>query len=194
MAADAGTSALWADFRFSPLSLAGVWLIDTVPKVDSRGHFERTFCADIFRLQGLETSFVQRSNSFNAKRATLRGLHFQRAPAAETKLVRCTRGAICDVVVDIRPGSKTFGKHLKIEMRSEKTQILYVPEGFAHGFLTLVDSTEVYYEITPTFQPSHAAGVRWNDPGLAIDWPLVPQIISERDRMLPALADFSQSR
>src|SRR5262245_18865443 len=122
MAADTAPSALSADFRFSPLSLAGVWLIDSVPKVDSRGHFERTFCADTFRRQGLETSFVQRSNSFNARRATLRGLHFQRAPGEETKLVRCIRGAIFDVVLDIRPDSDTFGKHLTLELRSDKTQ------------------------------------------------------------------------
>jgi len=182
-------------FRFTPLAIKGAWLIEPTPMRDDRGHFLRTFCADEFAKVGLETDFVQRSASFNARRGTLRGLHFQAGAHAETKIVRCVRGAVFDVLVDLRPDEPTFGKFFHAELRPDRATMLYIPKGCAHGFLTLENASEVYYEITPAYRPQASAGVFWNDPALAIPWPFPPVMISAKDQMLPTAATyFSQAR
>ncbi len=145
----------------------------------------RTFCAETFRAQGLVTDFVQRSISFNRKRGTLRGLHYQVDPHAETKLVRCTSGAAFDVIVDLREGSASYRRWHAIDLTAENRTIVYTPPGSAHGFQTLADDTELYYEITPAYAPEAAHGVRWDDPGLAIGWPLPNPIVSGRDAEMP---------
>jgi dTDP-4-dehydrorhamnose 3,5-epimerase len=182
------------NFHLTALAIGDAWLIEPERKVDSRGHFIRTFCAQEFAAFGLESNFVQRSVSFNVHRGTLRGLHFQEDDCAETKLVRCTRGAIFDVIVDLRRDAPSFRKFVHVELRPDPTEILYVPPGCAHGFLTLEDDTEVYYEITPAHQPEAGAGIRWDDPGLSIPWPFEPVVISERDRMLPAAGEYLAGR
>jgi dTDP-4-dehydrorhamnose 3,5-epimerase len=183
-------SAASEDFRFTPLSIAGAWLVEPAPKEDERGHFLRTFCAEEFARAGLKTDFPQRSASFNIRRGTLRGLHFQTGRAAETKIVRCARGAIFDVLVDLRQGGATFGQSVQAELRADRANMLYIPPGCAHGFLTLEDASEVYYEITPAYQPGAGAGICWDDPTLAIPWPFPPAVISERDRCLPTAAEY----
>jgi dTDP-4-dehydrorhamnose 3,5-epimerase len=170
---------------FEPLSLVGAYRIKLQPSSDERGFFTRRFCAETFRQHGLESNLVQRSVSFNRHAGTLRGMHFQAPPHLEAKLVRCTRGAIFDVMVDLREGSPTYGQWHGEELTAENHLMLYIPKGFAHGFQTLVDNTEVDYEITPAYVPGASAGFRFDDPSLAIDWPVVDVIISERDRALP---------
>lgn len=152
--------------------------------VDERGAFARRFCADEFRALGLETDLVQRSISFNDRAGTLRGMHFQAPPHLEAKIVRCTRGAIFDVMVDLREGSPTYGQWHGEELTADNRLMLYIPKGFAHGFQSLVDNTEVDYEITPTYVAGAAAGFRFDDEKLAINWPIAEVIISERDRIL----------
>lgn len=172
---------------FEPLPLAGAYRIRMNPAADERGYFARRFCAEAFRGRALECDFVQRSISFNLRRGTLRGLHFQAPPAAETKIVRCTRGVAFDVIVDLRAGSATYGKWYGEELSADNRVMLYVPKGFAHGFQTLRDETEIDYEITPAYVPDAARGVRFDDPTLAIGWPLVDVVVSSRDRELPLL-------
>jgi dTDP-4-dehydrorhamnose 3,5-epimerase len=174
---------------FEPLSLAGAYRIRMNPSADDRGFFARRFCAEDFRRRGLEYDFVQRSISFNLRRGTLRGLHFQAPPGLETKLVRCTRGAAFDVILDLRPDAPTFGKWHGDEITADNRVMLYVPKGFAHGFQTLVDGTEVDYEITPAFSPGGARGVRFNDPRLGIPWPVPNPIVSTTDLGLPILSE-----
>jgi dTDP-4-dehydrorhamnose 3,5-epimerase len=181
------------DLSFEPLAMAGVWLITPAVRADERGHFLRSFCADAFARAGLATDYPQRSVSFNAERHTLRGLHFQRAPHGETKLVRCTRGTVFDVVVDLRRGTPGFGRHVAVTLDEARPQILHIPPGCAHGFMTLADRSEVYYEITPAYVPEASAGVRWDDPALAIPWPAEPARISARDRALPLLAEMGEA-
>ena len=152
---------------------------------DERGAFARRFCADEFRALGLETDLVQRSISFNARAGTLRGMHFQMPPHIETKTVRCTRGAIFDVLVDLREGSPTYGQWHGEELTADNRLMIYIPKGFAHGFQSLVDNTEVDYEITPAYVPGAAAGFRFDAPALGISWPIADVIISERDKTLP---------
>jgi dTDP-4-dehydrorhamnose 3,5-epimerase len=180
--------------RFTALDLPGSYLIEPELMTDERGHFARMFCTEEFAAQGLETNFVQRSISFNHQRGTLRGLHFQKSPHGETKIVRCTAGAIFDVLVDLRPGSPTYGKSVSRELSAANRAMLYIPEGFAHGFLTLSDNTEVYYEISRAYVPEAASGIAFDDPDLAIRWPLAPTVISDKDRALPRLADIALSR
>jgi dTDP-4-dehydrorhamnose 3,5-epimerase len=176
---------------FEPLPLAGAYRIRIEPAVDDRGFFARRFCAETFRRHGLETDFVQRSVSYNARRGTLRGLHFQAPLAAETKIVRCARGAAFDVVVDLRPGSPTLGRWHSEQITADNRLMLYVPRGLAHGFQTLADDTEIEYEITPAYDPQAARGVRFDDPTLAIAWPVRDAIVSLRDRGLPLLGELS---
>lgn len=171
---------------FDPLRLAGAYRIKPELMVDERGAFTRRFCAETFRAHGLEADLVQRSISFNARAGTLRGMHFQAPPHLEAKLVRCTRGAIFDVMVDLRDGSPTYGEWHGEELSAENRLMVYLPKGFAHGFQTLVDNTEVDYEITPAYVPEVAAGFRFDTPELGIDWPIADIIISERDNVLPA--------
>lgn len=183
-------SAATENFRFTPLAIAGAYLIEPIPKQDERGYFLRTFCAKEFAEAGLKTDFVQRSASFNKHRGTLRGLHFQREPRAESKIVRCTRGAIFDVIVDLRRHEPTFARFVAVDLRADRPGMFYIPPGCAHGFLTLEDATEVAYEITPAYHAHASAGVCWDDPRLAIPWPFPPLIMSERDKALPTVDDY----
>lgn len=172
------------------LPIAGAFRIKTESHIDERGRFSRTFDADIFRANGLETNFIQRSVSFNIKHGTLRGLHWQADPHGEIKTVRCTRGAVFDVLVDLRKGSATFGKWYGEELTPDAPAMLYIPKGCAHGFQTLADASEIYYEISATYAPHAARGVRYDDPALAIKWPLPNPIISDRDRQLPLVSEL----
>jgi dTDP-4-dehydrorhamnose 3,5-epimerase len=171
---------------FHSLKLAGAYRIEPQLVVDERGAFGRRFCADEFHAFGLETDLVQRSISVNARAGTLRGMHFQAPPYLEAKIVRCPRGAIFDVMVDLRKGSPTYGQWHREELTADNHRMLYIPKGFAHGFQSLVDNTEVDYEITPAYVPGAGAGFRFDDPALAIDWPIADVIISERDQTLPS--------
>ena len=167
---------------FQETHLAGAYLVTPERLEDERGFFARTFCAEEFRVRGLTSTFVQCSISFTLHKGTLRGLHYQAAPHAETKLVRCTMGAIYDVIVDLRPDSPTFGKWFAAELTAENRAMLYIPAGLGHGFQTLVDSAEVFYQMTESYHPECARGVRWNDPVFGIRWPLDVTAISTRDR------------
>jgi dTDP-4-dehydrorhamnose 3,5-epimerase len=178
--------------QFEPLPLTGAYRISLQRHTDERGFFARRFCAAEFAERGLQADFVQRSISFNTRRGTLRGLHFQAAPHGETKLVRCTRGAAFDVIVDIRQDSATYGQWHAERLSAENRQILYIPEGFAHGFQTLEDDTELDYEIFPTYVPDAAKGVRWDDPEIGIGWPIAEMTLSDRDRQLPILRSISK--
>lgn len=173
---------------FEPLGLAGAYVIAPEPARDERGFFARIFCEEEFGRLGLVTRFPQSSISYNARRHTLRGMHFQLAPAEETKLVRCTTGAIYDVIVDLRDGSPTRLSWTAVELSVENRRTLYIPEGFAHGFQTLTDGAEVAYDISRPYAPGLASGLRYDDPALAIVWPDAPErIISDRDRAWPLL-------
>ncbi len=156
--------------------------------VDRRGYFARTYCEQEFASHGLNSSFVQCNVSFNKLKGTLRGMHFQTAPYEEAKLIRCTRGAIYDVIIDLRLGSPTFKRHFTIALSAENGKMLYVPEGFAHGFQTLEDNTEVFYQMSQFYTADHARGVRWNDPAFGIEWPADERIILERDQSYPDFA------
>lgn len=173
--------------RFDGTSLDGAWMIQAEPVRDGRGHFVRTFCARDFEERGLRTSFVQHSTSLSHRRGTLRGMHFQRPPHAEAKVVSCLSGAIYDVIVDLRPRSPTYLQWQAFELAAGDDAALYVPEGFAHGFQTLVDHTKVGYLISAFYAPEAADGVRYDDPRLGIDWPLPVAEISERDKRWPPL-------
>jgi dTDP-4-dehydrorhamnose 3,5-epimerase len=172
---------------FEPLSLPGAFRVRMNLLPDDRGFFARRFCAEAFRGRDLESDFVQRSVSFNLRRGTLRGLHFQAPPALETKIVRCTRGAAFDVIVDLRAGSPTYARWHGEELSADNRVMLYVPKGFAHGFQTLMDDTEIDYEITPAYVPDAARGVRFDDPTLAINWPVPDRIVSQRDVALETI-------
>lgn len=174
---------------FTQTPLSGVWKIALEPHADERGFFARTFCSDEFAAEGLPRIFEQSSLSRNTRRGTLRGMHYQGEPHGEAKFVRCTRGAIFDVVVDIREGSPTRGQWIGETLSAEEGNGLFIPAGFAHGFQTLADDTDVLYQITPTFRPGFGQGVRWNDPAFGIVWPLSDPILSDRDR---TYADWSQ--
>ncbi len=167
---------------FHETKLQGVFEIDVEPQIDARGFFARTWCQREFEDNGLNPTLVQCSISFNARKGTLRGMHYQAAPFAETKVVRCTRGAIYDVVLDLRPQSPTFKEWAAVGLTSEKRNMVYVPDGCAHGFLTLEDDTEVFYQMSQFYNPESARGVRWDDPAFRIAWPEKVEVISERDR------------
>ena len=173
---------------FQPLEVSGAFLIEPEPIPDERGFFARLWCQRELEERGLVGRIAQCSQSFNTRRGTLRGLHYQLAPHAEVKVVRCTRGAIYDVILDLRPASPTFKKHSAVTLTAENRRMAYVPEGCAHGFQTLEDGTEVFYLISEFFQPDHARGVRWNDPAFGIPWPPGDKILNDRDRGYP---DFS---
>jgi dTDP-4-dehydrorhamnose 3,5-epimerase len=169
--------------------LKGAFLIDLEKHVDQRGFFARTYCEREFESHNLNSRFVQSSMSFNRLKGTLRGMHFQVAPYGETKLIRCTLGAIYDAIVDLRPESATFKHYLSAILSAENRKILYVPQGFAHGFQTLKDSTEVFYQMSQFYAPEHARGVRWNDPAFGIKWPPDNRIITDRDQSYPDFVD-----
>jgi dTDP-4-dehydrorhamnose 3,5-epimerase len=170
---------------FHSLKLTGAYRIELQLIVDERGAFGRRFCADEFRARGLEGDLVQRSISVNLRAGTVRGMHFQLPPHLEAKVVRCTRGSIFDVMVDLRDGSPTYGQWHGEELSADNHLMLYIPKGFAHGFQSLVDNTEVDYEITPPYVSGANFGFRFDDPALAIDWPIANVIISQRDKALP---------
>ena len=171
--------------RFTPLPLPGAYVLDLEPLTDERGFFARTFCRDEFRAHGLNPELVQCSVSYNLRGGTLRGMHYQAAPDAEAKLVRCTRGAIYDVLLDLRPNSPTYLQWTAVELTAANRSLAYIPEGLAHGFQTLEDDTEVFYQMSHPYVPGAARGVRWNDPAFAIDWPLAERILSAKDQAYP---------
>ena len=170
---------------FNETKLAGVFEVHIEPKCDERGFFARSWCKQEFEANGLNWKLVQCSLSFNERKGTLRGIHYQAAPYPETKLVRCTRGAIYDVVVDLRPQSATYKQWIGATLTAENRQMLYVPEGCAHGFVTLEDDTEVFYQMSEFYNAESARGVRWDDPAFRIVWPLPAEVISDRDRTYP---------
>lgn len=167
--------------KFTALRVDGCYLVEPEPVVDERGFFARTFCREEFTRHGLNPELMQCSVSFNQRVGTLRGMHYQKPPHAEAKLVRCTAGAVYDVVLDLRPGSSSYLRWEGIELQADNHLAVYIPEGCAHGFVTLVDASEVYYQMSVAYHPEAAAGVRWDDPAFGIEWPLDDIIISERD-------------
>jgi dTDP-4-dehydrorhamnose 3,5-epimerase len=173
---------------FTETPLKGAFVIDIERRVDERGFFARCWCAKEFELNGLSSRLVQCNTSFTARAGTLRGMHYQTKPFEEAKLIRCIRGSIYDVIVDIRPESPTFTSWFGITLSADNRKAVFAPEGFAHGFVTLEDDVEVFYQMSEYYSPEHAAGFRWNDPLFQIEWPLTPGIMSERDRTYP---DFS---
>jgi len=173
--------------RFVETALPGAFVIEPEPHCDERGLFARTFCGAEFAAHGLRRAFVQCSTSHNRRAGTVRGMHWQVGEHAEAKLVRCTVGAIFDVIVDLRPGSLTRGRFAAVELAAETRRALYVPEGFAHGFQTLRDGSEVFYQMSARFEPAAARGFRFDDPALRIPWPLPPACVGARDLALPAL-------
>ncbi len=174
--------------RFIGTRLADVYVVEMEPHEDERGFFARTFCAREFGEHGLARNFVQCSVSLNRIQGTLRGLHYQRPPACEAKLVRCTAGAVFDVIVDLRGGSPTHRQHLGVELTAKNRRAIYVPEMFAHGFQTLEPDTEVFYQISEYYTPEASAGLRYNDPQLGIHWPLPVTVVSEKDATWPLLS------
>jgi dTDP-4-dehydrorhamnose 3,5-epimerase len=177
--------------KFVETTLRGSYLVDIEPIQDERGFFARTWCEQEFRERGLNASLKQAALSFNHKEGTLRGMHYQIGESQEAKLVRCVAGTVFDVIIDLRKDSPTFTRHFTVVLTSQGRRMLYVPEGFAHGFQTLTDGAEVFYQISRFYKPEHARGVRWNDPAFAIDWPQADRIISARDQSFP---DFDPER
>jgi dTDP-4-dehydrorhamnose 3,5-epimerase len=179
-----------AGLRLEPTGLPGLTLVRPDPRADDRGLFARTWCSQAFAAAGLPSAFAQTNLSRNRRAGTLRGLHFARPPTPEGKLVSCAHGAIFDVVVDLRRHSPTFRRVFTLEISAENLLALYIPPGFAHGFLTVRHDTDVHYQMTCAYQPGAAAGLRWDDPGLAIPWPRsTPAVISPADAALPAWDD-----
>lgn len=173
---------------FEETRLKGAYVIDPELRNDSRGFFARTWCVDEFEKHGLNPRLVQCNISFNRSKGTLRGMHYQVAPHEEAKLIRCTMGSIHDVIVDLRSGSPTFGQHVAVTLSAANRKMLYVPEKFAHGFVTLEDDTEVFYQMSEFFSQESARGFRWNDPAFGLRLPVEVAVISERDAGYP---DFS---
>jgi dTDP-4-dehydrorhamnose 3,5-epimerase len=171
--------------QFHHTSLAGVFEISLDRLMDERGFFARSWCQEEFRNKGLNPNLAQCNISFNIYKGTLRGMHYQAPPYPEAKLVRCTKGAIYDVVVDLRPGSSTFTEWIGVRLSAADRNMVYVPEGCAHGFLTLEDETEIFYQMSEFFHPESTRGVRWNDPQFKIEWPGEVNVLSERDRSYP---------
>lgn len=179
---------------FTTGKLTGLFVIDIERLTDERGFFARSWCAEEFQAHGIPEPPVQASISYNRTRGTLRGLHFQRRPGREAKLLRCVRGSVFDVVVDLRADSPTFLQHQTVILSAENCRALYVPPGIAHGFQTLEDDTEVHYQMTDAYRPDLGDGIRWDDPRLSIPWPMPPTVMSARDRSYPDFnpADFAR--
>jgi dTDP-4-dehydrorhamnose 3,5-epimerase len=171
--------------EFRPTPLKDAFTIDLERRGDDRGFFARAFCERELADRGLERRFVQINNSLSGKRGTLRGLHYQLAPAAEVKIMRCIRGAVWDAIIDLRPDSPTFGQWFGAELSAQNRRMMYVPRGFAHAVLTLADDTELLYLVSDFYDPAQERGVRWNDPRFAIEWPVTPTEISDKDRTWP---------
>ncbi len=176
---------------FTELALKGVYLIEPERQEDERGFFARTFCIEEFSARGLDTAVAQCNVSYNRRRGTLRGLHFQAPPHAEIKLVRCTAGAVFDVVVDIRPDSPTYKQWFDVELSARNRKMLYIPEGFAHGFQTLEDDAELFYQMSKLHVTEAARGIKWDDPAIGITWPMAPLVVSGRDQHYPKLSALS---
>ena len=174
---------------FTPTKLKDAYIVEPKKLEDERGFFARTWCEKEFHDRGLNSNLVQCNISFNKKKGTLRGMHLQVAPYAEAKLVRCTQGAIYDVIVDLRPDSETYKQWIAAKLTPVNHKALYVPEGFAHGFQTLADNTEVFYQMSQFYAPECARGYRWNDPSFEISWPEEISVISAKDLNLPDYAD-----
>lgn len=181
----ANTAGRGACLKFVPTGLSGVVLVEMQCQEDERGFFARTFCRNEFDAQGLDPSVAQCNLSFNRRRGIVRGMHFQAAPHEEAKLVRCVRGAIYDVVVDLRGSSSTFLQWRGFDLTAQNRHALYVPKGFAHGFQTIEDDTEVLYQMSTVYVPAASRGVRWNDPAFEIRWPISDIVTSDRDRSYP---------
>ena len=173
---------------FKPTDLPGAFLIEPDRRADVRGYFARTYCEKEFADQGLDPHISQCSVSFNHRKGTLRGMHYQCAPFEEVKVVRCNRGSIYDVIIDLRRDSLAYKKWFAARLDEENGKMLYIPKGFAHGFQTLVDNTEVFYQMSQVFSADHARGVRWDDPAFSIVWPEAERIILDRDRNYPDFA------
>jgi dTDP-4-dehydrorhamnose 3,5-epimerase len=170
---------------FTETPLSGAYVIELERRSDDRGFFARVFCEKEFADHGLATRFVQVNNSLAREKGTLRGMHYQLPPSAESKLVRCVRGSFHDVIIDLREESPSFGGHFEVELSAENRTMLYVPKGFAHGFITLETNTEAFYFADEFYAPERERGIRWNDPRFGIEWPLEPTVISEKDRFHP---------
>ena len=167
--------------KFIPTPLAGAYLIELEKRGDDRGFFARAFCETEFSKEGLSNRFVQVNNSLSAQKGTLRGMHYQLGPKAETKLVRCIKGSLHDVILDLRKDSQTFGKSFGADLSAENRRMMYVPKGFAHGFITLEENTEAFYFVDEYYAPELERGVRWNDPQFQINWPTLPTVLSDKD-------------
>ena len=178
------------DVIFTETRLKGAFIIDLEPREDERGSFARTFCQREFEDRGMKPTIVQASIATNRRKGTLRGMHFRYPPAVETKIVRCTRGAILDIIVDLRPESSTYLEHIAVELSAENMRALYVPERFAHGYQTLWDNTEASYQMSERYTPSAEGGLPHDDPGLALKWPLPVTVISVRDCNFRPLAEI----
>ena len=171
---------------FRSTELAGAWLLEPERREDERGWFARVTCRTEFETHGLVSDFVQTSAAYNHRSGTIRGMHYQRPPYREVKLVRCTRGAIWDVIIDLRPESPSYRKWQGFDLSADNGRQLYVPEGFAHGYQTLTDASEVAYAMSAYYAPGYDDGIRYDDPAFAIEWPLPVAVISEKDRAWPA--------
>jgi dTDP-4-dehydrorhamnose 3,5-epimerase len=167
---------------FTETPIPGAYVIELEKRGDDRGFFARAFCEKEFSAHGLTPRFVQVNNSLSAVKGTLRGMHYQMTPKAETKMVRCIRGALLDVILDVRKGSPTFGKSFAAELTAENRRMMYVPKGFAHGFITLEEDTEAFYFADEFYAPEHERGIRWNDPRFNIEWPMQPVVVSDKDK------------
>ncbi|ADE53427.1 dTDP-4-dehydrorhamnose 3,5-epimerase [Coraliomargarita akajimensis] len=174
--------------KFTKLPLEGAWLIELEPRGDDRGYFARTYCAQELEAHGIESRVVQSNTSYSRYAGTMRGLHMQQAPHEESKLMRAVAGSFLDVMVDLRPQSPTYLQHYKIELSAQNRRMVYVPGGFAHGFLTLVDHTEALYMVSEYYTPGAETGVRYDDPALGIEWPIPVREVSEKDRTWPLLS------
>jgi len=174
--------------HFTETSIPGAYLIALEPKRDQRGFFARAWCEEELARRGLCTRVVQCNIGYSGQQGTVRGIHWQNAPHAEVKVVRCTRGGVFDVIVDLRPGSPTFGKHHSAELWASQHKLLYIPAGVGHGYQTLCDDTEIFYQTSMKYHAGSSDGIRYNDPALAIDWPLEVSVIADRDLAWPDLA------
>ena len=170
---------------FTETPLRGAFIIDIVALKDERGFFARTWSADELTKRGLDATVVQCNVAFNPVKGTLRGMHFQRAPYDEVKIIRCTSGALYDVIVDLRPDSPTFRQWTSVEIDAASRRMLYIPKGMAHGYITLTDDVEAYYHVSAPYTPECAGGVAWDDPAFGIKWPFAPTLMSDRDRNWP---------
>jgi len=175
--------------KFTETDLNGCYVIELEKISDERGFFARSWDKDVFEKNGLNSNLVQCNVSFNRKKGTLRGMHFQKPPFSETKLVRCTRGKIFDVVIDLRRDSKTYKKWISIELSANNHKMVYIPEGFAHGFQTLEDNSEVFYQMSKRYEKKYSSGLLWNDSAFNVKWPLEPTILNEKDKLYGDYSD-----